>query len=57
MLTAGPDEGMHYSGSETLIQIRQCLLLRITAVIYDALGAITLQLTWMRQFIYWHVYT
>lgn len=57
MLTAGPDEGMHYSGSETLIQIRQCLLLRITEVIYDTLGAITLQLTWMQQFIYWHVYT
>lgn len=57
MLTAGPDEGMHYSGRKTLIQIRQCLLLRITVVIYDTLGAITLQLTWMRQFIYWHVYT
>lgn len=52
MLTAGPDEGIHYSGSETLIQIRQCLLLRITTVIYDALSAITLQLTWIQQFIY-----
>lgn len=47
MLTAGPDEGIHYSGSETLIQTRQCLLLRITTVIYDALRAIILQLTWM----------
>lgn len=57
MLTAGPDEGIHYSGSETLIQIRQCLLLRITIVIYDALGAITLQLTWIQQFIYLLAYT
>lgn len=57
MLTAGPDEGIHYSGSEILIQIRQCLLLRITMVIYDALSAITLQLTWIQQFIYWHAYT